>query len=39
MPKELLMPWYTANIEGNRNSMDTLREAFKAARAAKEGGK
>jgi hypothetical protein len=39
MPKELLMPWYTANIEGNRNSMDTLLEALKAALAAKENEK
>jgi hypothetical protein len=30
------MPWYTANIEGNRNSMDTMLEALKAALAAKE---
>ena len=39
MPKELLMPWYTANIEGNRNSMDNLMAALSAALAAKENEK
>lgn len=29
MPKEKLREWYAANIEGNRNSMDTFIEALK----------
>jgi hypothetical protein len=30
MPLEQLKPWYYANIEGNRNSMESLIKALKA---------
>jgi len=29
MPKEFLRPWYAANIDGNRNSFDTLLEQWR----------